>query len=80
MDTSSFEDAIEKEAKKLNWNRAQVKTCIRRLVETPELLSVVLSKAGELPKQDEEGGGQKSSGLPSVTDLAQLKITRTAAK
>ena len=63
--TEGFERGMEQVATKLNMNRTQVKSVIRKLVEAPELLKFVKEMAGE--NSDSK-------------DHPEVKMTRTAAR
>ncbi len=84
MDTGPLEEDLDKAAKKMRWNRAQVKTFIRRVVQEPEMLSFVLSKAGELPAQggrQQEGVSGAADGAGNMTnELGEPKMTRATVK
>ena len=63
--TEGFERGMEQVATKLNMNRTQVKSVIKKLVEAPELLKFVKEMAGE--NSDSK-------------DHPEVKMTRTAAR
>jgi len=65
---AAFEAGIEAAAKKMNWNRVQVKAFLKRVAETPELLSLAQKQCGELPTGDQH----------ELT--VEPKYTRTTAK
>ena len=58
----SFNLRLDKAAKRMRLNRTQVKSVLRKLVESPDLLNFAMEKAGDKP-----GSSQGTQAEPRIT-------------
>merc|ERR1712223_1511789 len=63
-------DKIEQFANQRKMNRTQVKTVIRGILETPDLLNYIRQQAGEIPPDS----------VAESTSQPEVRVTRTVAK
>ena len=71
----SFNLRLDKAAKRMRLNRTQVKSVLRKLVESPDLLNFAMEKAGDKP-----GSSQGTQAEPRITRKLAKHVVKSGGK